>query len=317
MLGDARHGSGCPSNGIPQHSVGHRKDLLSSFPSKFSISMVAQRYDGTFPIAVGFSQQGSGLSNNWPVQSALGRRQCKFGGSLYSIQENRRVSIWGFKMSGDAAQNKSRFERKEVLAVSHYLPSVMSRQNAAEGTNREKGPLSSKSAEVNTTGFVLLDATLRPLYANQEALSALIYPTNFSKNNDSDSFFVSRVQALLEESKGFRHLKSVSFASGRRRYHLRVFSVRSPIANGSKPAFAILVERSKKPTIDLSDLSKRFRLTKREVETVEHLVQGFNTQQIAERMSISPNTVKAFLRSIMMKMAVDSRAGIIARILQE
>src|SRR5215471_4686057 len=59
-----------------------------------------------------------------------------------------------------------------------------------------------------------------------------------------------------------------------------------------------------------------FRLTQREVETVDHLVHEFSTRQIAERMGISRNTVKAFLRSIMMKMGADSRAGIIARILQ-
>jgi FixJ family two-component response regulator len=68
--------------------------------------------------------------------------------------------------------------------------------------------------------------------------------------------------------------------------------VKSPLANGFKPAVAILLERSKKPSVDLTHLSARFRLTQREVETVEHLAHGFNTQQIAERMGISPNTVK-------------------------
>ena len=125
------------------------------------------------------------------------------------------------------------------------------------------------------------------------------------------------MQALFEGCGGSWQLKgNGSLTSGWRRYQLRVFSVKSPLANGFKPAVAILLERSKKPNIDLSDLTKRFRLTQREVETVEHLVAGFNTQRIAEGMGISPNTVKAFLRSIMMKMGADSRAGIIARILQ-
>ena len=145
----------------------------------------------------------------------------------------------------------------------------------------------------------------------------LTYPANLSKSNGPDGLLENRVQTLFEEGNGSRDLKrNGSLTSGRRRYHLRVFSVTSPLANGLKPAIAILLERSKKSNIDLSNLPERFRLTKREVETVEHLVRGFNTQQIAERMGISPNTVKAFLRSIMMKMAADSRAGIIARILQ-
>src|SRR5215472_1241618 len=221
------------------------------------------------------------------------------------------------RMSSNAAPSGSKFERKDASAVLQYLPSVTSAQNAAEETIEKKGPLPSNNTPANSTGFLVLDASLRPLYANQEALSALTYPVNLSKSNGPDSLVESRLQSLFEESDGSRDLKSNgSLTSGRRRYHLRIFSVRSPLANGHKPAVAILLERTKKSSIDLSNLPKRFRLTKREVETVEHLVRGFSTQQIAERMGISPNTVKAFLRSIMMKMAADSRAGIIARILQ-
>jgi DNA-binding CsgD family transcriptional regulator len=220
------------------------------------------------------------------------------------------------QMPGNAAQSKSKFGRKNVRAISKYLASGTRPLTDPEGI-KEKKSLSSDSAQASSAGFLLLDAALRPLYANQEALSALAYPTNLTKNNGPDSLLESRVQALFEGSNGSRQLRgNGSLTSGRRRYQLRVFSVRSPLANGFKPAVAILFERNKKPSIDLSNLSKRFRLTPREVETVEHLVRGFNTQQIAERMGISPNTVKAFLRSIMMKMAADSRAGIIARILQ-
>jgi len=220
-------------------------------------------------------------------------------------------------MSSNAAPSNGKFERKDASAVSQCLPSVHGAQNAAEGTIEKKGPPAADSTPANSAGFLLLDTALRPLYANQEALSVLTYPANLSKSNGADSLVEERVQTLFEESNGSRNLKSNgSLTSGRRRYHLRIFSVRSPLANGHKPAVAILLERTKKSSIDLSNLPKRFRLTKREVETVEHLVRGFSTQQIAERMGISPNTVKAFLRSIMMKMAADSRAGIIARILQ-
>jgi len=218
------------------------------------------------------------------------------------------------QMRGNAAQSKSKFGRKNVRAMSRYLSSGTRPLNDAEGSREEKSP-PSDGAQASSAGFLLLDTALRPLYANQEALSALTYPTHLTKN--ADSLLESRVQALFEGANGSRQLKgNGSLTSGRRRYQLRLFSVRSPLANGFKPAVALLLERNKKPSIDLSNLPKRFRLTQREVETVEHLVRGFNTQQIAEGMGISPNTVKAFLRSIMMKMAADSRAGVIARILQ-
>ena len=51
-------------------------------------------------------------------------------------------------------------------------------------------------------------------------------------------------------------------------------------------------------------------------ETVDLLLQDLSTKQIAGRMNISPNTAKAFLRSVMIKVGAENRTGIIGRILQ-
>jgi DNA-binding CsgD family transcriptional regulator len=167
-----------------------------------------------------------------------------------------------------------------------------------------------------SAGFLLLDTSFHPLYVNQEALAVLTYPGNPGKTNNFDALLENRVQSLFAGSNGSRQLKCSSLASGRRCYKVQIFSARSALANGFKPAVAVLLERNSKPKVDLSFLSERYRLTPREVETVDHLAQGLNTEEMAGRMGISPNTVKAFLRSIMMKMAADTRAGIIAKVLQ-
>ena len=57
-------------------------------------------------------------------------------------------------------------------------------------------------------------------------------------------------------------------------------------------------------------------MTPRETETVDFLVQGLGTNQIASRMGISPNTAKAFLRSVMIKVGAEYRHGITAKMLQ-
>jgi DNA-binding CsgD family transcriptional regulator len=44
------------------------------------------------------------------------------------------------------------------------------------------------------------------------------------------------------------------------------------------------------------------------------LLQGLTSKEIAARMSISPNTVKAFLRLVMVKMGVSTRSGIVGRV---
>jgi DNA-binding CsgD family transcriptional regulator len=55
-------------------------------------------------------------------------------------------------------------------------------------------------------------------------------------------------------------------------------------------------------------------LTPREQETVRLLANGFTNKEIAARMGVSVNTVKAFLRSVMLKLGVTTRAGIVGRL---
>jgi DNA-binding CsgD family transcriptional regulator len=62
------------------------------------------------------------------------------------------------------------------------------------------------------------------------------------------------------------------------------------------------------------EISERYGLTARERETVQFLREGFTSKEIAQRMEISPNTVKAFIRLVMVKMGVSTRSGIVGKI---
>ena len=55
-------------------------------------------------------------------------------------------------------------------------------------------------------------------------------------------------------------------------------------------------------------------LTDREQETVQSILQGLTNKEIAQQMEISPNTVKAFIRLVMVKMKVSTRSGIAGKI---
>ncbi len=46
------------------------------------------------------------------------------------------------------------------------------------------------------------------------------------------------------------------------------------------------------------------------------LVEGLTSKEIAERMQISPNTVKAFIKLVMIKMGVSTRLGVIGKIIK-
>lgn len=57
-------------------------------------------------------------------------------------------------------------------------------------------------------------------------------------------------------------------------------------------------------------------LSQRERETLELLVQGLTTKEIADRLALSIHTVDTHLRNIYRKLHVHSRAGAVARALQ-
>jgi DNA-binding CsgD family transcriptional regulator len=94
----------------------------------------------------------------------------------------------------------------------------------------------------------------------------------------------------------------------------RCFRFDCSVRNGSQAALALLLERSSSGNLLLEEVSDQFDLTHRERETVELLLQGLTSKEIATRMAISPNTVKAFLRLVMVKMGVSTRSGIVGRI---
>jgi len=97
---------------------------------------------------------------------------------------------------------------------------------------------------------------------------------------------------------------------------LRAFSLKSNLGIERGPAIGLLLERNQRDSLDLESVARKFRLTRRERETVDLLLQDLSTKQIANRMDISPNTVKAFLRSVMLKVRAENRTGIIGKILQ-
>ncbi len=188
-------------------------------------------------------------------------------------------------------------------------------KNSGNGHDSSRGRQESQGV-----GFLLLDATLRPIYANEDALAILSYPGFPSRIKGSDNSLQNKIRSLLPGNgnhNGFPPSKFLNeVASGKRCYQLRAFSVKSSLGDGRGPVVALLLERNQRGALNLESVTRKFRLTKRETETVELLLQDLSTKQIAGRMDISPNTAKAFLRSVMIKVGAENRTGIIARLLQ-
>jgi DNA-binding CsgD family transcriptional regulator len=163
-------------------------------------------------------------------------------------------------------------------------------------------------------GVLLLDSQLRAVQFNAESASILDYPRRLRG--------IPSLDAVLPAING--QLESPSspappdgFTSGRRRYFCRAFPLDSANVAGSRvrPKFVVILERVLcAPQVDVSRWSEQYQLTARERETVEHLLKGLSSKEIARQMSISPSTVKSFLKLVMVKTGASTRAGIIAKI---
>jgi DNA-binding CsgD family transcriptional regulator len=165
------------------------------------------------------------------------------------------------------------------------------------------------------SGFLLLDTSLNLIASNPEAVRILAYPTSPDRIKQLNVFLSDRVRSTLLNHQSPASSGAVKeYLSGKRRYNCRQFQVDCNGCSSQQPAIALLLERNPTPDLALEELCQQFDLTPRERETVELLVQGLTTKEIANRLAISPNTVKAFVRLVMVKMSVSTRSGIVGRL---
>lgn len=169
-------------------------------------------------------------------------------------------------------------------------------------------------------GFLLVDCSLSPISFNGEAIQILGYPDNIEKLTRSELHLTEEIRSRLNTGQSSDDLLFVTeFQSGKRRYFCRAFQVNTHNdtrgRNEARAGIAVLLERGPSAQVPLSEVCKRFKLTQREREVLEYLLQGMKIREIADRMNLSPNTVRAFLRLIMIKTGVSSRSGLVSKII--
>ena len=167
-------------------------------------------------------------------------------------------------------------------------------------------------------GFLVADASMKPLFTNNEAIAILTYPGPTSQS--LADVFHKKVRPGLFSTQGShanrnRAYPIIKLRSGRRTYFCRAFLLNSNGKGSSDTATLVVLERGMSGPLALSQVSEQFHLTHREQQAVALLLQGLSNKEVAENMGISANTVKAFLRIATIKMGVSSRSGIVTKIL--
>lgn len=168
----------------------------------------------------------------------------------------------------------------------------------------------------NATGLVLMDCSLSPTWYNAAAIEILCYPNTLASLTHRDALLGAKIRSSLVSPQSRDESPFVNeFRSGRRRYFCRAFFLDSHLKDSSGSCVAALLERGPARLAPLSEVSRQFNFTQREREALQYLLEGLSSKAIANRMSISPNTVKAFMRAIMIKTGVSSRSAIVSKII--
>ncbi len=181
------------------------------------------------------------------------------------------------------------------------------KQHAVQGRDRPWA-----SAE---PGLIFLDPSLKAIAFNREAGAILTYPGG----TDSGIATLRIPEAILEKLKlrGSDCAPVLSyFRAGKREYICWACSLESHYEGLPQHLLALMLLRNSSTTEMVNRVSAQYKLTDRERETLEAISHGLSGKEAAEQMNISPNTVRAYLRFIMVKMGVGTRAGLLAKILE-
>jgi DNA-binding NarL/FixJ family response regulator len=94
-------------------------------------------------------------------------------------------------------------------------------------------------------------------------------------------------------------------------YRLRAHTVHPPQRDGrAGPAILVVVEPLILPLPRREALMRRFGLTAREADVGLLLAQGLRNSAIALALALSPNTVRHYTESVMVKLGVHTRAAV-------
>jgi DNA-binding CsgD family transcriptional regulator len=191
------------------------------------------------------------------------------------------------------------------------------RRNGISVAESNELPAEKKSPRPRSTaGLLVVDSSLSLVSFNAEAIQILGYPDNIENLTGSAVLLTEKIRSsLISRPSPGESVLVREFRSGRRRYFCRAFAIHSHTRSVLENSIVVLLERGPSGLVPLSQVCQQFNLTQREQEVLQYLLQGMSSKAIAKRMNVSPNTVKAFLRLIMIKTGASSRSAVVGKII--
>ena len=159
-------------------------------------------------------------------------------------------------------------------------------------------------------GFLLVDSSFEAIFADDYVRSALMH------SNDGGISFEQGLKLFAAELATFAAagdaLKEFKFAG--RRWKRMQFSCNCCVG-GPQTLQAFLLGALNLQVTYASTVAAMYRLTPREAQTLEALLQGLSVKEVASKLGIHSSTAKTFVRSISGKMGVSGRAELMSKVL--
>lgn len=168
------------------------------------------------------------------------------------------------------------------------------------------------------SGLLLLDGASWRLIASDQGAAEIFTRPNAGSPRNRTAVQVPEplLNAIRNQTDNDQRAVDVSVPIGNRLFRCRCYMLKGDQA--PRPAVvAVHFESHVNGNDSVRRLASEYHLTDREQEVLRGIALGFSTKEVATRMEISPNTVKSFVRLIMIKLGVTTRTGVILKLLEK
>jgi DNA-binding NarL/FixJ family response regulator len=174
------------------------------------------------------------------------------------------------------------------------------------------------TSATTASGVIVLDRSLTLLAADRGAAVILNDTTVPDNGCAAHPRLPQQLIAIISNSTVTTQVPVTRYVRiGTLDYLCRTYYLHSHNTNGCEPALVIHLARTVAAPVTIDEVSSIYHLTEREKQILSGLSSmGLTNKELAERLNISCNTVKLFVRLLMIKMRVTTRAGLVAKLLE-
>jgi DNA-binding CsgD family transcriptional regulator len=165
-------------------------------------------------------------------------------------------------------------------------------------------------------GVVLIDRSLRVLGCDRGA-AAILNVNPKGVRHEPTSWFPKEFLDKFRSNNPMDLPSAITrFRIGASEYTCRASLLETNEDFSTLPMIALHLENAPAASDSLDAFAAKYHLTGRERDVLLGISKGLRTKELAMSLNISPNTVKAFLRLVMIKMAAPSRSALLSKIFQ-